>query len=215
MPERDAFGLIFLPGFTTKASADMLAGRGVGMDIVRTNISRLGGVINVQSESGIGTKMTITLPITLAILSALIVHAGRQAFAVPLSSVQEALVYDAAQVRAVDGREVLTLRGASLPLTRLTKLFSLPKVENARGFVVVVSMGTRRLGLIVDWLDGQQDIVINPLGASLAAVRGFAGAAQLGDQRVGLVLDVPALVEEVLSDGGVGKSPLPVPRDVA
>ena len=208
----EAFNLIFLPGFSTKDGADMLAGRGVGMDVVKTNISRLGGVIDVQSEVGVGTKMTITLPITLAILSALIVYVGGQPFAVPLSSVQEALVFDPALVRQVDGREVMTLRGSSLPVVRLGRLFELS--ERDRGFVVVLTAGTRRLGLVVDHLEGQQDIVIKPLGSSLRQVRGFAGAAQLGDQRVGLVIDGPALVEEVLA-GEVGKSPLGLRRGVA
>ncbi|MCS6898877.1 MAG: chemotaxis protein CheA [Myxococcales bacterium] len=208
----EAFGLIFLPGFSTKVSADMMAGRGVGMDVVKTNISRLGGVIDVQSEIGVGTKMTITLPITLAILSALIVHVGGQPFAIPLSSVQEALVFDPTATRTVDNREVMTLRGATLPIARLARLFGLAGQE--RGFVVVVAVGTRRLGLVVDYLEGQQDIVIKPLGPSLRQVRGFAGAAQLGDQRVGLVLDSPALVEEILT-GEVSKTPLGLRRSMA
>ena len=208
---RDVFNLIFLPGFTTKATADMLAGRGVGMDIVRTNISRLGGVIDVQSEPGIGTKMTITLPITLAILSALIVHVDRHAFAIPLSNVQEALVLDPSVVRAVDGREVMTLRGASLPLVRLAKLFGVPSSPVRQGFVVAVAVGARRLGVVVDFLEGQQDIVIKPLGRSLASVRGFAGAAQLGDQRLGLVLDAPSLVDEVLAGSEAASGPSGAP----
>ena len=212
LSSEDAFGLIFLPGFSTKATVDMLAGRGVGMDVVKTNISRLGGVIDVQSDIGVGTKMTITLPITLAILSALIVHVGGQPFAVPLSSVQEALVFDPGSIRTVDNREVMTLRGATLPVARLARLFRME--ERERGFVVVVAAGTRRLGLVVDYLEGQQDIVIKPLGPSLRQVRGFAGAAQLGDQRVGLVLDSPALVEEILA-GEVGKTPLGLRRGMA
>lgn len=208
----ETFGLIFLPGFSTKVTADMMAGRGVGMDVVKTNIGRLGGVIDVQSEVGVGTKMTITLPITLAILSALIVHAGGQPFAVPLSSVQEALVFEPSTLRTVDNREVMTLRGATLPVARLSRLFGLEGRD--RGFVVVVAAGARRLGLVVDYLEGQQDIVIKPLGPSLRQVRGFAGAAQLGDQRVGLVLDSPALVEEVLA-GEVGKTPLGLRRGMA
>jgi two-component system chemotaxis sensor kinase CheA len=208
----EAFALIFLPGFSTKTTVDMLAGRGVGMDVVKTNISRLGGVIDVQSDVGVGTKMTITLPITLAILSALIVHVGGQPFAVPLSSVQEALVFDPANLRTVDNREVMTLRGATLPVARLARLFQME--EQNRGFVVVVAAGSRRLGLVVDYLEGQQDIVIKPLGPSLRQVRGFAGAAQLGDQRVGLVLDSPALVEEILA-GEVGKTPLGLRRGMA
>jgi two-component system chemotaxis sensor kinase CheA len=212
MAPRDVFALIFLPGFTTKETPNILAGRGVGMDIVKTNIARLGGIIDVYSEAGIGTKMTITLPITLAILSALIVQVGEHAFAVPMSSVQEALVHDPNATRLVDGREMMTLRGTSLPLARLTRLFG---VEGRAGrFIVVVAAGARRLGVVVDHLEGQQDIVIKPLGRSLRAVRGFAGAAQLGDQRVGLVIDAPALVEEVLA-GEAGKTSLGVRRDVA
>ncbi len=199
IPRRDVMNLIFVPGFSTKKVADMLAGRGVGMDIVKTNISRLGGFIDIQSELGIGTKMVITLPITLAILRALIVQVAGQAMAIPLSSVQEALVLDPAQVRRIEEREFISLRGTSLPVIRLTQLFQLTTDTARRGFVVVIVAGQRRLGLIVDHLEGQQDIVIKPLGAALRqVVHGFAGATELGDQRIGLVLDTPALVEEVL-----------------
>jgi two-component system chemotaxis sensor kinase CheA len=173
------------------------------MDIVKTNISKLGGVIDVHSEQGIGTKLTITLPITLAIVSALLVRVYDQTFAIPLSSVSEAIAFDGSGVRVVDGREVMTLRGTTLPLRSLEKLLELAPPERhrppRRRFVVVASMGNRRLGLVVDHLFGQQDIVIKPLGRSLARVRGFAGATELGDQRVGLVLDAAALIEEVLA----------------
>jgi two-component system, chemotaxis family, sensor kinase CheA len=209
---KEILNLIFLPGFTTKSSPDMLAGRGVGMDIVKTNIARLGGVVDVQSEPGIGTKMTITLPITLAILSVLIVEVAGQAFALPLSHVQEALVFDERGVRTIDGRETMTMRGATLPLVRLGRLFGLERGgaegRGRRGFVVVVNSHTRRVGVVVDRLEGQQDIVIKPLGASLRRVRGFAGAADLGDQRVGLVLDAPAILEEALAGADLGKAPM-------
>jgi len=172
------------------------------MDVVKTNIGHLGGVIDVQSEPGIGTKMTITLPITLAIVSALLVKVGEQVFAIPLNSVSEALAFDGRGVRVVDGRELMGLRGQSLPLCRLARVFDLPE-ENPSGrkFVVVATVGTKRLGILVDYLIGQQDIVIKPLGKSLAQVRGFSGATELGDQNVGLVLDPAALVEEVLLSG--------------
>jgi len=170
------------------------------MDVVKTNISRMGGVIDVQSEQGIGTKMTITLPITLAIVSALLLDVAGHAFAIPLSSVSEAIRFDGTGVRLVDGREVMTLRGSTLPLCRLDRLLGLRvPTRGARQFVVVASLGSRRLGLVVDHLYGQQDIVIKPLGQSLATVRGFSGATELGDQRVGLVLDAAALIEEVLA----------------
>lgn len=201
----EVLGLIFLPGLSTRASADDVSGRGVGMDIVKTNISKLGGVIDVHSETGIGTKMTITLPITLAIVSALIVRAESHVFALPLASVSEALSFDEPAVRLVDGREVITLRGSTLPVCRLSRLLMLAPAEelqgSRRGFVVVIALGNRRLGLVVDHLYGQQDIVIKPLGRSLSGVRGFAGATELGDQRVGLVLDSAAIIEEVLVGG--------------
>lgn len=201
LSREEVLALIFLPGLSTRDEAGDLSGRGVGMDIVKTNIGKLGGVIDVHSEAGIGTKMTITLPITLAIVSALLIRVGGQVFAVPLSSVSEALAFDGSGVHVVDGREVMTLRGATLPLCRLDRLLRIenPALLTPRRFVVVASMGTRRLGLIVDHLYGQQDIVIKPLGKSLGDVKGFAGATDLGDQHVGLVLDVGALIEEVLT----------------
>jgi two-component system, chemotaxis family, sensor kinase CheA len=199
----EILALIFVPGLSTRQQADDLSGRGVGMDIVKTNISKLGGVIDVHSESGIGTKMAITLPITLAIVSALLVRVHDQVFAIPLSSVSEALSFDPGSVRRVDNREVITVRGSSLPICDLGRLLGLaePLEERRRRFVVVAALGNRRLGLVVDHLFGQEDIVIKPLGASLSRVRGFAGATELGDQRVGLVLDSGAVIEEVLSGG--------------
>jgi len=198
---REVLALVFMPGFTTKEIATDLSGRGVGLDVVKTNISRLGGVVDITSDLGIGTKMTITLPITLAIIHVLLVEIGARLFAIPLANVDEAIALDETQVRTVEGREVLTVRGASLPICRLGRLFGVPAVERerAREFVVIAQVGNRRLGFGVDELVGQQDIVIKPLGKSLAKVRGFAGATELGDQRVALVIDVAALIEEVLA----------------
>jgi two-component system chemotaxis sensor kinase CheA len=197
----EILALIFVPGLSTREQVDDLSGRGVGMDIVKTNINKLGGVIDVHSETGIGTKMAITLPITLAIVSALLVRVYDQVFAIPLSTVSEALSFDPASVRRVENREVITVRGSSLPICDLGRLLGLPEPleERRRRFVVVAALGNRRLGLVVDHLYGQEDIVIKPLGSSLSRVRGFAGATELGDQRVGLVLDSGAVIEEVLS----------------
>jgi two-component system chemotaxis sensor kinase CheA len=197
----EILALIFVPGLSTRAQVDDLSGRGVGMDIVKTNINKLGGVIDVHSETGIGTKMAITLPITLAIVSALLVRVHDQIFAIPLSTVSEALSFDPSQVHKVESREVITVRGSSLPISDLGRLLGLPEPleDRRRRFVVVAALGNRRLGLVVDHLYGQEDIVIKPLGASLSRVRGFAGATELGDQRVGLVLDSGAVIEEVLS----------------
>ena len=200
---REIMALVFMPGFTTKEVATDLSGRGVGLDVVKTNIGKLGGVVDIASDVGIGTKMTITLPITLAIISVLLVEIRGQLFAIPLANVEEAIALDEAQVRTVESRDVLTVRGASLPICRLDRLFGLSATAapRVRSFVVIAQVADRRLGFVVDELVGQQDIVIKPLGKSLKRVRGFAGATELGDQRVALVVDVAALIEEVLSPG--------------
>jgi two-component system chemotaxis sensor kinase CheA len=197
---REVLALVFLPGFTTKLEATDISGRGVGMDIVKTNINKLGGVIDISSEVGIGTKMTITLPITLAIISVLMVEIAGRVYAIPLASVEEAITFDEKDVRAVEGREVMNQRGRTLPICRLARLFGFETpVAPTKNFVVVGAVANRKLGFVVDKLIGQQDIVIKALGKSLSAVRGFAGATELGDQRVALVLDAAALIEEVLA----------------
>jgi two-component system chemotaxis sensor kinase CheA len=208
---REILALVFMPGFTTKEEATQLSGRGVGMDIVKTNIAKLGGIVDITSEVGIGTKMTITLPITLAIISVLVVEIGGRSFCMPLASVEEAIVLDEAVVRTFEGREVMTQRGATLPICRLSRLFGIDdavteassesQLHRVKRFVVIAAVANRRLGFVVDKLVGQQDIVIKALGKSLKMVRGFAGATELGDQRVGLVLDIAALIEEVLAGG--------------
>lgn len=234
----EILNLIFIPGISTKGALSEISGRGVGMDVVKTNISKLGGVIDVQSEPGIGTKMTVTLPITLAIISALVVLVEDRLFAVPLANVQEAVVLDPGAVRIIDGREVVTLRGSSLQLCRLARLFDLESQANqpttngwptsasagapgsasldlrpaprvsTRQYVVVTAVGARRLGLVVGTLVGEQDVVIKALGPSLKGVRGFAGASELGDQRIALVIDAPSLVEELHAPGGERVRPL-------
>jgi two-component system, chemotaxis family, sensor kinase CheA len=201
MSREDIFNLIFQPGFSTSERVTDLSGRGVGMDVVKTNISKLGGVIDLHSEVGRGTVIVITLPITLAIISALVIRVSGQTYAIPLANVQEALMLDPRAVRTVEGREVMTLRGSTLPLCRIRELFRLEDLGErpTRQFVVVSQLGARRLGMVVDMLLGQQDIVIKALGKSLSHVRGFVGATDLGDQSVTLVMDTGQLLEEVLA----------------
>lgn len=201
LSQDELMNLMFLPGLSTRDDVSAVSGRGVGMDVVKTNIARLGGVIDVQSERGIGTKMTLTLPVTLAIFRALLVNTDTQSFAIPLSSISEVLNLEG-PTREVDGREVTTVRGSTLPLCRLRKFFGLSEtVRVPREFIVVARVGERRLGLVVDEIAGQQDIVIKTLGTALSGVRGFSGATELGNQRVGLVIDVAAVLEEMLSPG--------------
>ena len=220
MSSKEVLSLVFQPGFTTRDDVTALSGRGVGMDIVKTNISKLGGVVDISSEVGIGTKMTITLPITLAIISVLMLEVAGRTFCMPLASVEEAIVFDDAMIKTFEGREVMTQRGATLPIVRLAKLFQLegwrpgvwinesaptpkpPEVRpgrKAKSYCIVATVADRRVGFIVDKLVGQQDIVIKALGKSLRKARGLAGATELGDQRVGLVLDAAALINEVLA----------------
>jgi two-component system chemotaxis sensor kinase CheA len=204
---RELLGLVFLPGATTRANVSDLSGRGVGMDVVKTNIAKLGGVVDLASDEGIGTKITITLPATLAIVKALLVRVRAELFAVPLANVEEALLVDAAEARRIDGRRVVGVRGRSLALCRLAELLELAEASGdppprRREHVVVVSIGAQRLGLLVDAIAGERDVVIKPLGPSLRSVRGFAGATELDDRRVALVLDTPGLVAEFFASPG-------------
>lgn len=199
LSEEEIFDLLFLPGFSTADQVSELSGRGVGMDVAKNNISALSGMIEIASSLGRGTTMSITLPITLAIIKALIIRIQNKEFAIPITAVMETLMVEHSAVRSIEGREVMELRQSTLPLVRLSRLFHLPADAPPSGnhfFAVVVGMAERRLGLIVDELLGQQDVVIKPLGHVLSFVRGFAGAAELGNRKTILVLDVGSLMSE-------------------
>jgi two-component system chemotaxis sensor kinase CheA len=208
MSPREAIGLIFEAGFSTRTSASELSGRGVGMDVVRTNISRLSGMIDVFSDPGRGTLFTITLPVTLAIIQALVIQAAKETFCIPLNSVLESIMVEPSDVDTIEGHEVVSLRGRTLPLIRLAELFSLDQtgsaVSDERLYVVVVGVAQHRVGLVVDELLGQRDVVIKSLGRALSKVRGLAGATELGANRTVLLLDVAALVADAVSGGGGG-----------
>jgi two-component system, chemotaxis family, sensor kinase CheA len=211
LSRRELLNLIFLPGFTTRREAGAISGRGVGMDVVKTNLLRLSGLVDVISEPGMGTRFTLTLPITLAIIRALLVQVSGATYAIPLSTVLEIYPIKKGHVTTIDGREVVTLRGATLPLLRLEPLFGLepppsPAMDSvgseARGgreYVVVVGMAQHRVGVVVNEMEGQQDIVIKSLGKALSDVPGIAGATELGGRRTVLVLDIAALVDEFIS----------------
>jgi two-component system chemotaxis sensor kinase CheA len=197
---RAILDLIFLPGFTTRETVTEISGRGVGMDVVKRNVSRLSGMIDIETEPGAGTTFTITLPITLAIIKALIVEAGGQTFAIPLSSVLEIQQTASGSVETVEGREVLAVREDTLPLIRIARVFNLPEQRERESFyVILVGLAERRVGIIVDSLRDQQEIVIKPLGKRLSDITGIAGATELGDRRgIVLVLDVESLIDAVL-----------------
>ncbi|MFZ5468971.1 MAG: chemotaxis protein CheA [Myxococcota bacterium] len=193
---RDLFHLVFLPGFSTARSVSELSGRGVGLDVVKTNLAQMSGLIDVTSQAGQGTTFTLTLPVTLAIIRALVVSASERTYAVPLNSVLEIIAVEDAQIRTVERREVVSLRGQTLPFTRLCRLFRLPEQPRARHYVVVVGLAQERLGLAVDELVGQQDVVVKPLPGRLRHLAGIAGATDLGNRKTVLVLDVAGLMEK-------------------
>jgi two-component system, chemotaxis family, sensor kinase CheA len=200
LSRREVMNLIFVPGFSTARQVTSLSGRGVGLDVVKNNIAALSGIIDLQSERGVGTTFELTLPITLAIIRALVVKASGRTYAVPLNSVLEIIEVGAADIRTVSTREAITLRGSTLPLTRLGRFFGTQELAPPDPlFVVVTGLAQERLGLAVDELLGQQDIVVKPLGSLLAGVRGIAGATDLGQRNTVLVLDMGAIIEDVVA----------------
>ena len=178
---REILDLVFAPGLSTCAEVTETSGRGVGMDVVRENIGGLGGIVDVESELGRGTTITITLPITLAIIQSLIVAVADQRFAIPLNSVRETLLVDPGEIQRSEGWEMLNLRGEALPLRRLREEFSLGEAPpDAKQYAVVVRVGDARLGLLVERLEGQQDTVIKAIQGPAKNVRGIAGATEFG-----------------------------------
>ncbi len=197
LERRDLLNLVFLPGFSTRQDVSEMSGRGVGLDVVKTNLSRLSGLIDIDSRRGEGTRFLLTLPLTLAIIRALVVAVGDRTFAVPLNSVTEIVSVKPAELRTIERHEVIDVRGQTLPFVRLARVFGLREAPVERHFVVIIGLAQARFGLAVDALLGQEDIVTKPLGGRLKGVPGIAGATELGDRRAVLVLDVGALVEEL------------------
>lgn len=198
MKESDILNLIFTPGFSTKDQAGEISGRGVGMDVVRTNIEKLNGSVVLQSSPGQGTKMIIKLPLTLAIISSLLVRVRGRIFAIPLISVSKTLRVDPADIKLVQGREAILFEDAALPLVRLDRVFGISDDRarhRPRLFIVVVSWGGQRAGLVVDSLAGDQDIVIRPLGEYVGDTPGISGAAILGDGGIALIIDVGGILK--------------------
>ncbi len=197
IPERDAVQLIFAPGFSTRESVTDVSGRGVGLDVVLKSIEALHGLIEVETVSGVGTKFIIQLPLTLAIISVLLVEAGSETYALPLSSVVENLRLRADAIHRINGKDTIRLRDRVVPLLRLSEIFSLG-VDGSREahYAVILGRGEKRVGLMVDRLRGQQEVVIKALDQTVTkAAFGLAGATIMGDGRVVLILDVAALFE--------------------
>ena len=196
MPLKELTSLIMLPGFSTAAEITHTSGRGVGMDVVKQNIEKLNGTIEIDSTPGVGTQFRIKIPLTLAIIPALLVQVRGELFTIPLSTVEETIRIAPQDLSTIEGVEVLQLRETTLPLVRLADLFNMPTEpsDDGRAFVVVVSTGMKRVGLVVDVLRGQEEVVIKPLEDYLQEKSGFSGATILGDGRISLILDIYELV---------------------
>jgi len=200
LSDREVLNLIFSPGLSTQSEVSETSGRGVGMDVVRENVMALGGAVEVESIAGRGTTISMTLPITLAIIQSLIVVVGEHRFAIPINAVHETLLIDVSEIQRSEGREILNLRGDALLLRNLAAEFDLDVAETSdKRFAVIVGLGEQRIGLLVDRLDGQQDTVIKPIQGPLKNIRGFAGATELGNQDAVLVVDIASLVEDALN----------------
>ena len=198
--DREILNLIFTPGLSTQSVVSETSGRGVGMDVVRENVLAMGGAVEVESIAGRGTTISMTLPITLAIVQSLIVGVGEHRFAIPINAVHETLLIDTSEIQHSEGRKILDLRGDALLLRSLAEEFELGVSRSSeKQFAVIVGLGEQRIGLLVDRLDGQQDTVIKPIQGPAKSVRGFAGATELGDQEAVLVVDISSLVEDALS----------------
>ena len=197
LSESDCYNLIFAPGFSTKTEISDVSGRGVGMDVVKTKISQLNGSINIYSTKGQGSKIVIKVPLTLAIMPTLMVMLGNQAFAFPLVNVNEIFHLDLSRTNVVDGQEVVIVRDKALPLFYLKRwlVSSAAHEEQREGHVVILSVGTQRIGFVVDQLVGQEEVVIKPLGKMLQGTPGMSGATITGDGRIALILDVPSMLK--------------------
>jgi two-component system chemotaxis sensor kinase CheA len=198
LSDTEAFSLIFAPGFSTKKEISDVSGRGVGMDVVKTKITQLNGSIEINSVMGEGTRITIKVPLTLAIMPTLMIMLGKQTFALPLVSVNEIFHMDLTRTNVVDGQECVTVREKAVPIFHLKRWLvngAMNDPQPDAAHVVIVSVGTQRVGFVVDQLIGQEEVVIKPLGKMLHGTPGMAGATITGDGTIALILDVPSMLK--------------------
>lgn len=202
LTEQECFNLIFAAGFSTKKEISDVSGRGVGMDVVKTKITQLNGTLNIDSVIGQGSRIAIQVPLTLAIMPTLMVILEDQAFALPLVNVNEIFNLDLTKTNVVDGQQVIIVRDQALPLFHL-KRWLIDGQQGAdlpeQGHVVIVTVGTQRVGFVVDQLVGQEEVVIKPLGTILHGTAGLSGATITGDGRIALIIDIPNLLKHYAS----------------
>ena len=196
LTEIEAFNLIFEPGFSTAKQVTNLSGRGVGLDVVKKQIEKLNGNVSVWSEKGEGSRVTIKIPLTLAIIQGLLIRVGEEIYAVPITSVVDSHRINAGDVKMIDNYEVFNVREDVVSLLRLSRLFGVPSNDQKETqYVVIVGSGEKKMGLMVDSLIGEEDVVIKPLKDKYTNIPGIAGATILGDGTVALIIDVSQLLD--------------------
>ena len=202
MDDQDIYNYIFTPGFSTAEKITDISGRGVGMNVVKEIVSELNGNVTIETEWGMGTRFVLSFPITLAIIPAIMVKVRNEMYAIPLTDVIETIKISQSDITTIEGHEVINLRGEILSLLRLSRFI---KLESALGPddkmpVVVVGFGNRKIGLIVDYLEGKQEIVIKSLEQNYKTVEGLAGASILGDGSICLILDISSMINKVIAE---------------
>ncbi|MEY8252363.1 MAG: chemotaxis protein CheA, partial [Colwellia sp.] len=207
MSNKEAYSLIFAPGFSTKTEISEVSGRGVGMDVVKTKITQLNGTVNIDSELGVGTILEIKVPLTLAILPTLMVVVGKQTFALPLASVNEIFHLDLSNTNCVDGQLTIIVREKAIPLFYLDQWLVRDFVQKSRdkGHVVIVQLGNQQVGFVVDNLIGQEEVVIKPLDRLLHGTPGMAGATITSDGGIALILDIGNMLKFYAKKSPVNK----------
>lgn len=207
LSDEEIVELIFTPGFSTADEVSDVSGRGMGMDVVKKSVTRLKGHLEVDTEPGRGTRFTIKLPLTLAIITALLVQVGRGRYALPLDSVVESRRVELPELRMLHGNEVLMVRGEIVPLVRVAEFFGLNAPRDPeKAMVVIVSVQDRQVGLVVDAFEGEQEVVIKPLSDVVGRIAGISGATILGSGSIALILDVHALMSEAYASGRIARA---------
>lgn len=199
MNANDRIKLIFKPGFSTAKKVTDVSGRGVGMDVVHTNVAKLNGTVDIESTVGMGSIFTIKLPLTLAIMNGMVVKSFDELFIIPIITISETLRFDEKNISHIRGQEMLQLRGSVIPLIRLHDVFNVPLGKEKSFYVVVVQIAERKLGLLVTGLLGKEETVVKPLGKALGKVRDMAGGTIRGDGKVSLIIDIPELMKTNLN----------------
>lgn len=196
LSNQEAYNLIFLPGFSTNSTITAVSGRGVGLDVVKSNIEKLKGSVSVTSEKGVGSKFTIRLPLTLAIIQGLLVRVGKEVYSIPITNIIESVRVKQGEINTIDNYEVLNVRNEVISILRLSRLFNIKDAGKGEyNFIVIVGSQEKKIGIMVDSLIGEEDVVIKPLHDKFTSSPGIAGASILGDGSVSLIIDVSQLLE--------------------